>query len=131
MLEAMSSMRWHDWLTQAENDLGWGQASANAGYFAQVCFISQQAAEKALMALAFKGGAEIVKSHSVKQIASGVGLNGEIERAAAILDQYYITARYPDGLPEGAPFQAFTAEQATQALALASLIVAKVKSLVG
>ena len=130
-LVGMSSLRWNDWLAQAENDLEWGRASVDRGFYSQACFIAQQAAEKSLKAMAFKGGAEIVKSHSVKQIALSLGLNGEIEKAAAVLDQYYITARYPDGLPEGAPFQAFTLEQATLALELAQMIVIRVRKKTG
>jgi HEPN domain-containing protein len=29
----------------------------------------------------------------------------------AILDQYYIPTRYPDGLPGGLPFEVYTADQ--------------------
>jgi len=39
------------WLAQAENDLAFAGLAAREGFFAQACFNSQQAADKALKAL--------------------------------------------------------------------------------
>jgi len=121
------SARYKDWMSQAENDLDWGNDSCSNGFYAQSCFISQQSSEKALKALALFRGEDMVKSHSVKMIAKALGINSEIEAAAAKLDLYYITSRYPDSLPEGAPHEMFTEEQAKEALALAEMIVKKVR----
>lgn len=54
-------------------------------------------------------------------------LNGALEEAAQTLDQYYLTGRYPDGLPAGAPFEAFGASHARAALAHTRKIFAVVK----
>ena len=39
--------RYRDWLRQAENDLLWAEHSLAGGFWAQTCFVAQQAAEKA------------------------------------------------------------------------------------
>jgi HEPN domain-containing protein len=38
---------------------------------------------------------------------------------ARVLDKYYIPTRYPNGLPGGIPSQAYTADDARQAIAAA------------
>jgi HEPN domain-containing protein len=119
--------RERDWLAQAEDDLRWAKATVKEGFFAQACFICQQVAEKALKALAYARGADLVKGHSVRVIARELGLNSAVEAAAKVLDQFYITGRYPDAYPEGAPFEHITSKQAREALTLAKLVIAKVK----
>lgn len=49
------------------------------------------------------------------------------EKALKKLDIYYITSRYPDSMPEGAPFENFSDEQADEALGLAEMIIGRVK----
>lgn len=104
------------WLDQADNDLKWADASLREGFYSQVCFVSQQIAEKCMKALAYFRGYDLVKSHSVKIIAEKLGINGELLEAAMVLDLYYISTRYPDALPGGAPYKSFSKTQATQAL---------------
>jgi HEPN domain-containing protein len=116
-----------DWLAQAENDQQWAVASFEAGFYAQTCFICQQTAEKALKALGYHRGADLVKGHSVRMIARDLGIDEEIEHAAKVLDQYYITGRYPDALPAGAPFEFITRKQAEEAIALAALVIKRVR----
>lgn len=118
-----------DWLSQAQNDLDAVRVMLSSSLFSQACFLAQQSAEKALKALAYFRGASIVKSHSVRLIAKDLGFNSNIEEAARELDIYYISARYPDGLPEGAPFQAFSEIQAKKALNAAEIIVDSVSNL--
>jgi len=38
---------------------------------------------------------------------------------------YYISARYPDALPEGAPFEFFEVEQASKAISDAKIITTR------
>ncbi len=117
--------RARDWLAQAQNDLLWGRSSLESGFFSQACFIAQQVAEKALKALAYYRGAELVRGHSVLLVCRELEINGELEEAAQRLDQYYIPTRYPDAQPAGAPFRFFTVKQAEEALDLANLFVEK------
>ena len=53
------------WLEQAEDDLDFARHAMAGEFFHQVCFISQQAAEKALKALHFADGARSIIGHSV------------------------------------------------------------------
>lgn len=108
--------RHNDWLRQAENDLEWGALSFEGGFYAQTCFIAQQAAEKALKAYCFSKGFDIVRTHSLFQIVRGLGENGDLERIAKELDLYYVSGRYPDAFPAGAPFELITEGQAARAL---------------
>lgn len=115
--------RYEDWLRQAVNDLDWAEHSMKGGFFAQTCFSAQQAAEKALKAYCFFKGIDIIRTHSLFQIIRTLGENGPLERTAKELDFYYISGRYPDAFPGGAPFELFNSEQAAKALIAAHEIV--------
>lgn len=116
------------WMRQAENDLDWASDSLSSGYFAQACFICQQVGEKALKAVAYARGADEVRSHSIKNIARDLNMNGEILKAVSVLDLYYTTGRYPDVLPDNLPpFEFFSREQAEEAIALAESILRTAK----
>ncbi|TVP79758.1 MAG: HEPN domain-containing protein [Puniceicoccaceae bacterium] len=122
------SNRAQDWLDQAKDDLRWGVASAESGFYSQTCFIAQQVAEKSLKALAYSRGAALVRGHSVFLVCRELEINGELEEAAQRLDQYYIPTRYPDAQPAGAPFRFFTAKQAKEALEFAEKFIEKAQS---
>ncbi|RHX83343.1 HEPN domain-containing protein [Leptospira stimsonii] len=123
----MQNPRWKDWLAQAERDLEWAEASLQSGFFAQTCFVCQQVGEKALKALAYFRGADLVKSHSVKTIAKELNENGEIESIGQKLDLYYIPTRYPDAFTDGAPFEYFEESQAKEAVVFAGTLIRIVK----
>lgn len=105
-----------DWLKQAESDLKFARSAFRDGFNAQTCFICQQASEKALKSILYRRGATVVLSHSLVRLCRELKINDELMKSAGILDQYYLTARYPDALPEGIPDDVFTAEQAGDAL---------------
>ena len=46
-----------------------------------------------------------------------------IDRAAKVLDQYYIPTRYPDAFAEGAPQSYYDRQQADAALRLAEIVL--------
>lgn len=123
--------RAEDWLNQARNDWEWGRASADSGFHSQACFIAQQVAEKALKALAYYRGADLVRGHSVALVCRELEINGDLEAAALRLDQYYIPTRYPDAQPAGAPFQFFSAAQSEEALLLATQFLEQVSHKMG
>ncbi len=104
--------RAHDWYKQAQNDFQWAKDTLLNEKFAQVCFICHQVAEKSLKTVAYYKDFDMVKSNSVLEIARSLGINGEIENIAKRLDLYYISTRYPDAFPSGAPFEYYTREQA-------------------
>jgi len=113
-----------DWLNQALNDLKWAEESLKQGFFSQTCFISQQVGEKAIKAIAYHLEYD-VRGHSIAKIAQAIGINSEVEKAGKSLDVYYISARYPDALPEGAPFEFFEVEQASKAISDAKIITTR------
>lgn len=114
--------RAQDWLNQAKNDLLWAKQGIASGFYSQVCFLSQQAAEKAIKAIAYYQEYE-VRSHSIVMIAKKLGVNSDVMEAGRQLDIYYISSRYPDAFPEGAPFEIFSEHQAHEAVRNAQVII--------
>jgi len=115
------------WLQQAEADLGWARHLAQQGAHHLACFLSQQVAEKALKAILYADGEEIVLGHSVERLAErAAGAHPELESKRhgwGILDTYYITARYPNGIPDSIPARVFGRKVAQEAVALAEEVV--------
>jgi len=120
------------WLVQAEDDLRFAMLGLERGFYAQCCFLCQQAAEKAVKALHYYGGARLVIGHSVTQLLRGLGGAyphlEELLDTARELDQYYIPTRYPNGLPAGAPCEIYTRAQAQTALHGAEKLVTEVQA---
>lgn len=108
------------WLRQAEHDLEFGRLALREGYFAQACFIAQQSAEKALKSLAYGAGERLVIGHSlvelVERLRNRFPTLADLRETAGVLDQYYISTRYPNGLAGGLPFKAFGERQAREAI---------------
>lgn len=108
--------RYLSWLLQAESDLRSVRDLIKTGHFSQACFNAQQAAEKALKAVAFFRGHDLVKSHSLATICKDLSINGTLATYSLKLDLYYLTARYPDALPENAvPAENFDQTMADEA----------------
>ena len=51
------------WLKQAENDLDFARLGLREGFHAQVCFLTQQSAEKAVKAIGYLLGERTVLGH--------------------------------------------------------------------
>jgi len=119
------------WLRQAEHDLSIARGHQERGDFSDACFMAEQAAQKALKAFLIGHGHRSVPIHSVAQLAERCA---QIDpsftvhvTAGRVLDQYYIPTRYPDVLaPPAVPFESYTQEQGTTAVAAAQAIVALV-----
>ena len=94
----------------------WARYTFDGGFYAQTCFIAQQAAEKLMKAYCFLRGFDVVKTHSIYQMAESLGEEESLKKNARILDLYYISSRYPDAFPAGAPFEMIDREQAARAL---------------
>ena len=108
------------WFRQAQADMEVVVTLRSAGHFAAACFFSQQAAEKALKAVLFARGARVVLEHSVRELARQCEVHASsfaaVAEEAALLDQYYIPTRYPNGLPAPAvPSDVYTETQACAA----------------
>lgn len=107
------------WLRQATNDVAFARAALNDSFFSQVCFLAQQAAEKAIKSMYLLRGKAFPFSHSLTELCQGLRINGRLLQAAAVLDQYYVTGRYPSGAGSLAPFEMFRDFQAIEAIELA------------
>ena len=116
-----------DWMAQAENDLSFARHALTAGHYAQCCFVCQQAAEKALKSLLMRRGAKAAFTHSLYTLCTALKVSGDVESASKKLDRYYVSARYPDALPGGAPYQVFQQDQAAEAVRLAETILDAVR----
>ena len=108
------------WLGQADDDLKFARVGLTEGFYAQACFLSQQAGEKALKAVRYLDGERRVLGHSLVALVDGLAGRlpgaGALRTLAAELDLHYVPARYPNGLPDLAPFQAYSREQAERAI---------------
>jgi HEPN domain-containing protein len=118
------------WLRQSHDDLAAARSLRSSSYFAQACFLAQQAAEKALKGWLYRAGAEVVLGHSVARLCEEVAvMHPDLEekcRRWAALDQYYVPTRYPDALPGGTPSEIYGDDQARQAIATAEEVLTEV-----
>lgn len=123
------------WLRQAEHDLSDADYAAAGRRYSLACFLSQQAAEKALKGFLYARGAEQVLGHSVADLARECGtLDGDfsaLRPRVAPLDLYYVPTRYPNSLPGGIPAEVFDEGDARRALALAAEVLRLVRAKLG
>jgi HEPN domain-containing protein len=123
------------WMRQALRDLDDAKYNLQGERYNLVCFLAQQAAEKALKAYLYGLGQEEAWGHSVVDLCQEAqGFDeafAEIKKHAASLDTYYIPTRYPNGLPGGIPAEAYTEEVARQALKLAQEVLEFVQPKLG
>jgi len=115
------------WTDEASNDIVAAEWLASGKFYSKTCFLSQQAAEKALKGFLISKGVRDFTGHSTdfllhkcsKFDASLKSLSRDCKR----LDRHYIPTRYPDGLPEGTPHENYTVEDATEAIEMAKKVV--------
>lgn len=121
------------WFRQAEFDWNSGRWSLEGEFFADACFKSQQAAEKAVKAFCYARGARALDLHSVKRLFEQAdrflpGIADRFQTLAIRLDKFYTSTRYPDAVPDGSPFEFFSREEAEEALRWAAEILDFVRS---
>lgn len=120
--------RARDWFRQAERDLAHARRSTEGGDHEWACFAAQQAAEKALKAVLQDRGAD-ARGHSVSAILEALSagmaetVEMDLKSDARELDRHYILTRYPNSVPEGAPFEAYDEKDAERAVAAADRIL--------
>lgn len=104
------------WLSQGRNDLEAAKWNAEGKFFAQACFLSQQAAEKALKAYLFDIGKRKIITHSTYTLARECMQENNsfnsILSFCAELDKHYIPSRYPNGLPDSIPSEVYLKQDA-------------------
>lgn len=118
-----------DWLAQAEKDLEQADASRRDGRHEWACFAAHQAAEKAVKALHLAKGQE-AWGHVIARLLTELPLAApaELIEGGRVLDNFYVPARYPNGHPEGAPFEHYGPLQSNEALRHAGAILTFVRS---
>lgn len=115
------------WMATALEDMQAVRALTAAGLYAQACFHSQQAAEKALKAIWFAQDTD-PWGHSNSRLLMEFSAREQIDsydhllQQARLLDQFYVPTRYPNGLPDLTPGQVYGVEDATRALNAAGVI---------
>jgi HEPN domain-containing protein len=120
------------WVSQAQSDVGAAKDSAKAARFEWACFQSQQAAEKAIKACWFQLDLD-PWGHSVAKLVDDLPKEkvgdwfATAREPARQLDKLYIATRYPNGLPEMTPAEAYTAREAAEAIAAAEMILGLAK----
>lgn len=118
--------RSRDFLLQARRDLEQARLSLREGFYEWAAFAAQQAAEKAMKALFQRLGA-VAWGHSVYGLLEEAAARFTVPEAlldgASELDKAYIPSRYPDALPQGAPFERYRKGEAERLLAHAEAIL--------
>ena len=114
------------WFDQAVEDLFAAHVLRRSDRFAQACFYSQQAAEKALMASARLVGSD-ASGHSTLSLARDLARYGLVldldEAQLASLDRLYDDTRYPSHTPDTIPQKAFGPNEAENAVYSAKRVV--------
>lgn len=59
------------WLNTAKDDLLWGKDDLKNKWYSRVCFISQQAAEKALKSYLFFQQEKLIRTHNLLLLLQG------------------------------------------------------------
>lgn len=124
------------WFKTAQGDLDSAMVLLKNSRYAHACFHSQQSGEKAVKAVWYYLDAD-PWGHSIKKLIQDleqVDLNTyakfkALEKCAVLLDRFYITTRYPNGLPELTPEEAYLEEDATQCIENAEKIIDAVRSI--
>lgn len=124
------------WFRQATNDLEVARLLLREGHYSHACFMSHQAAEKALKALAYYRGDRFVTGHSVTNLVLDLSSSysgiADHEKLAKELDKYYLPTRYPDALPGGVPFEVYDdRDDAAEAVSGAEAVLVIVGDTIG
>jgi HEPN domain-containing protein len=113
-----------DWFAQAERDLEQAQASRRDGRHEWACFAAHQAAEKAVKALHLSLGQE-AWGHMIGRLLLELpdpAPDGLVDKGR-VLDAGYVPTRYPNGHPEGPPFEHYGDLQSREAIRYADEII--------
>lgn len=120
-----------DWLSQAQRDLEQAVDSRGAGRHEWACFAAHQSAEKAVKALHLSLGQEAwgrVVARLLQELPSSLTVPADLIEKGRVLDNFYIPTRYPNGHPQGAPFEHYGPLQSGEAIGHASEIAQFVRT---
>ncbi len=115
------------WLHFAREDLEMAELALEAGIHNQVCFHSQQCAEKSVKALLVRHGISPPRTHLLGDLLTLLGSTSLTElEEIQLLDRFYIPVRYPDAIPGSLPDGLPSREDAQEALATARRVMEEV-----
>jgi len=126
--------RSQDWLNQAIRDLEQAEDSRDSGRHEWACFASHQAAEKAVKALHLSLRQEAwghIIAKLLSELPETVSVEELLIEKGRVLDNLYVPTRYPNGHPEGSPFEHYGPLQSEEAIRYASEIVEFVRFQMG
>ena len=123
------------WLKTAEDDIDSAVILKRNNKFPHACFHAQQAGEKAIKAVWYYADAN-PWGHSIKKLIDDLEyvdltLYKRLEalaRSGMVLDRFYIPTRYPNGLPDITPDEAYSDEDAKSCIEHAAKVIDAVKS---
>ncbi|MCR4434197.1 MAG: HEPN domain-containing protein [Caldiserica bacterium] len=110
-----------DWFKQALRDPEQSMA----------CSAARQAAEKAVKALHLHVGQEAwehMVARLLQELPESLQVPQELVEKGKVLDNFYVPSRYPNGHPEGAPFEHYGPLRSKMAVDYASEIIEFVHS---
>lgn len=112
-----------EWLNRAKSNLAIArQPKTDEIYWEDLCFETQQAAEKALKAVMLSRGIKFRFVHDLAELLTVLERNSvlltEDVKEAAILTDYSVESRYPG------PFEPITEEEFVESLKIAEAVVA-------
>jgi HEPN domain-containing protein len=115
-----------DWLNQAFRDIEQAVDSQESGRHEWACFAAHQAAEKAVKALHLYLKQEAwghVVAQLLRELPDNIPLPLDLTEKGQVLDNFYIPTRYPNGHPQGSPFDHYGPIQSNQAIQYAGEII--------
>lgn len=121
------------WFAMAEDDLNFAKVGLRERFYSQVCFLSQQAIEKALKGYLVHLGKTYPKTHKLIDLyrLCGATFLEPFKNKIKLIDEFYIPTRYPDGIPGGLPNRASNETDANEALKTAEDVMQACLSRIG
>lgn len=135
MDEGRPDTRYKAWMAQARYDMDAAEANALQGRHALACFLSHQAAEKAVTGFLYASGCEQVWGHALADLCEdALAFDPSfdlIKSVAMLLDKHFLGTRYPSALPGGVPAEAHDETDSTRAMAIAREVLKAVAERIG
>jgi HEPN domain-containing protein len=120
-------LRAQDWFDEAVEELRAARDLRTTGHYSWACFTCQQAAEKALKALAERLTRALPTGHNLNDLLSDIEayqpVSATVRDASRRLNRLYIPTRYPDAFPSGVPAHQYAEDDADQAIADAEEVI--------
>lgn len=119
-----------DWFWLAKDNLAFARAGLEDGFYAQVCFLSQQAVEKAMKGFLVANNKKYPKSHDLITLLDlmDVAWLDPYLNNLKDLSEIYIPLRYPDAMAGSLADRLPNKEEAEEFLGRAEEIVALIES---